>query len=157
MLNKRWVASGLLVLLASACTLDGGRSEDPKRRLTEYISRSFVVKAPGDRASLMPYLTGESKRRLVAWSDEQFRQAFIDTKRVFVKLAMREVKTVSSTEISITYELTYLDQSKGHDAKVTNRKLAHMVLEQGRWMIGEVRNIKELVEYRDGMTISLTP
>jgi len=128
-------------------------ADDPKKRLTEYISKSFAVKGAEDRKGLAEYLAGDARTRMTDWSDEQFRQAFIDSKRQFIKLAFREIKTLSPKEMNITYELTYLDQGKGHDAKVTNKKLCQMSLEKGKWFITDVRNIKELVEYRNEMSL----
>lgn len=127
--------------------------DDPKKRLNEYISKSFSVRQIQDRNQLADYLTGDARNRLHAWSDEQFKEAFIDSRRQFIKLAFREVKPTSGTEVSITYELTYLEQGRGSEAKVTNRKLAQMVKEQGKWVIKEVRNIKELIEYRNEMSL----
>ena len=69
-------------------------------------------------------------------------KAFIELKRQFLKLAFREVKQISPNAVSVTYELTYLDQGKGRDAKVTNKKFAQMLKEQGKWVVGSVRNIK---------------
>jgi hypothetical protein len=85
--------SGLLVF--SACSQFSQNSQEasePKRRLSDYISKSFAVSSEADRAQLLTYLTGDAKTRLAAWSDEQFRQAFIDSKRQFQKLLIREVK-----------------------------------------------------------------
>jgi hypothetical protein len=141
------------LLLASSCTKQEEISNDPKQRLKEYISRSFSVRSVQDRAELMGYLTGNAKSRLGAWSDDQFREAFIENKRQFIKISFPESKSVSPTEANITYELTYLDQSKGKDAKVMNKKLCNMVQEQGKWVISDVRNIKELIEYRNEMSL----
>jgi hypothetical protein len=143
----------LVVLLAmSSCTRDQQSNDDPKRRLNEYISLSFSAKGPGDREKLVSYLTGQAKTRLTAWSDDQFKQAFVDSKRQFLRLVFTEEKKVSPTEVNLTYELTYVDQGRGHDAKVTNKKLCQMVLDRGIWFIKDVSNIKELVEYRNEMT-----
>jgi hypothetical protein len=146
------------VSLLGACTPRQEGADDPKQRLNEYISRSFAVAGPQDRATLASYLTGEAKTRIQGWSDEQFRQAFIDSKRQFIKLAFKEMKAVSAKEVNITYELSYQSnysdaQGKPHDAKVTNRKLAQMVRENDQWMIADVRNIKELVEYKNEMSL----
>lgn len=146
-----------LFVMISGCTLGKEGSNDPKKRLNEYISRSFSVKSVQEREEMMGYLSGQAKTRLAAWSEDQFRQAFIDSKRTFVKLAFTEMKSRGPSETDITYELSYIDQARGQDAKVTNKKLCQMVLENGRWYIRDVRNIKELVEYKDGMDISLTP
>lgn len=128
-------------------------SNDPKRRLSDYVSSSFAVKSPSDKKLLLDFMTGDAKARLLSWSDDQFRQAFIDSKRQFLKLSFKDVKNVSPTETNITYELTYLDQAKGSNAKVTNKKLCEMVSEQGKWLIRDVRNIKELVEYQNEMSL----
>ncbi len=144
-----------LVLLAAAAGCNRGTTgpDDPRSRLQEYISKSFNAKADGDRKEMIGFLTGDAKTRLSSWSDEQFRQAFLDTKRQFLKLSFREVKNISANEAVVTYELVYLDQSKGRDAKVSNRKLAQMVRENGRWFISDVRNIKELIEYQNEIAL----
>ena len=147
-----WVALGV-VLAAAGCNGARQSPDDPKHRLNEYISKSFGVKGVDDRNALASFLTGQAKIRLYAWSDEQFRQAFVDSKRQFIKLVFTETKPVSADEVSITYELSYIDQGRGHDAKVTNRKLAQMVRENGKWMIRDVSNIKEMVEYRNEMSL----
>ncbi len=152
--HRRWVSIfAVLVLGLGACTSNKEDAGDPKAQLRGYISASFNARELSDRAKLMSFLTGTAKTRLAAWSDEQFQQAFIDSKRQFVKLLFREVKPLSPRETSITYELTYFDQNKGHDAKITNKKLAQLVNENGRWLITEVRTLKELVEYRNEMSL----
>ncbi|MDR3605932.1 MAG: hypothetical protein P4M08_00965 [Oligoflexia bacterium] len=142
-----------IMLISTSCTIKNDTGNDPKKVLQEYISRSFAVKSPSERQDLLTLLTSEAKSRLSAWSDDQFREAFIDSKREFVKLAFTEAKSVSPRETSVTYELSYIDHGKGHDAKVTQKKLAQMVQEQGKWLIADVKNIKELVEYKDEMTL----
>jgi len=153
----------ILGLVLFGCTQNSGGPEDPKHQLQEYISKSFSVTTEKDRTELAGYMIGDAKARLTSWSDEQFRQAFMDNKRRFLKLVFREVKPLSKTAVTITYELSYMDQGRGHDskdspkesggAKVTNKKLCHMVLDQGRWLIEDVQNIKELVEYTHEMSL----
>ncbi len=142
-----------LALIASACSRNGDVPNDPKKVLSAYISKSFSVKGAADRVELVSLLTREAKTRLSAWSDEQFRQAFIDNKREFVKLVFTEAKNSSPTETNITYELTYVDQSKGSGAKITQKKMAQLVQDQGKWMIADVQSIKELVEYKNEMAL----
>ena len=142
-----------LTLGLSACKQAQEGANDPKGRLQSYISKSFSVKKPEEKNELMGFLSGDARMRLASWSDEQFREAFVDAKREFVKLQFREVKPVSKTEVNITYELTYMDQAKAKDAKITNRKLCRMVLEEGSWRISEVKNIKELIEYKNEMSL----
>lgn len=129
--------------------------EGAQGALQEYISESFHIKNVGDRDRLLNLLTGMSKTRLAAWSPEQFMQAFFENKREFVKLLILEKKKLSSTEENITYELTYIDYGRvqgGQGVQVTNKKLCHVVNQQGKWLISEMHNIKELVEYKNEMT-----
>jgi len=143
----------ILLLALCSCTFNKKELDNPKKRLTDYVSISFSVKEPQDKSKLLAYLTGSAKNRLLAWSDEQFRLAFIEAKRQFIKLSIREIKPINKNEVNITYELTYLDQSKGSDARVTNRRTGEMVFENGNWFIREVHNIKELIEYKNEMSL----
>ena len=142
-----------LVVLGASCTPRASNEADPKQRLTDYIAISFSAKKEADREKLLDYLSGGAKNRLISWSDEQFKQAFVDSKRQFVKLAIREIKNISPTEANVTYELTYMDQTKGADARVTNKRMCEMVLDSGKWTIREVHNIKELIEYKNEMSL----
>jgi hypothetical protein len=147
------VLTAAILLSLTACTRDEKNANDPKQRLTDYISTSFSVHDTGDRAKLENYLTGGAKNRLVAWSEDQFRQAFVENKRDFIKLAIREVKPVTPNRTDITYELTYVDQGKGPDARVTTKRMCEMTLEDGKWFIREVKNIKQLIEYKNEISI----
>lgn len=141
------------LLSVSSCTRKDLPEGDPRRRLEDYVRTSFNVRDVGDREKLLGFLTAGAKNRLAAWSDEQFRQAFIDSKRQFLTLSIREVKSVSPSQTNLTYELSYVDQGRGNEARVTNKRMTEMVLEQGHWMIREVHNIKELVEYKNEMSL----
>ncbi len=141
------------VLMLASCDNGAKESNDPKMRLNEYISKSFGAKSLEDKNDLMSYLTGEAKSRLSAWSEDQFRQAFIDSKRQFLKLAYTEVKKISPDETDITYEISYMDKAKGNNVKVTNKKMSQLILEDGKWMIRDVHNIKELIEYQNEMSL----
>ena len=145
--------SVLLLILSSACSPQRSGGADPKSRLQDYISQSFAVSGAEDREVLSKFLLGPAKTRLAAWSDEQFRSAFLDNKRQFIKLVFSEVRNLSPREVSITYELTYLDQSKGHDAKVTHKKMAQLTQDRQQWFISDVRNLKELIEYNNEMAL----
>src|SRR5689334_10160257 len=105
---------GLLIalLIVWSCTRTFDPSRDPRRSLSDYISLSFSVKNIEDKSRLMVFLTADVKSRLAGWSEEQFREAFVESKREFIKLLFKEVKDVSPTEVEITYELSYLDHGK---------------------------------------------
>jgi len=156
MIARRSLAAGVVFFLLmgmSACTIGGKSGNDPRSRLNEYISKSFNARSLADKDAMLSYLTGDAKARLSAWSEDQFRQAFIDSRRQFLKLVFRDTRAVSPAETDITYEISYLDPSRGKSAKVTNRKMSEMVLEGGNWMIKDVHNIKELIEYRNEMSL----
>lgn len=155
---NRWLkgsAAVLLVMMAAACSRGGGSGADPKEVLADYIALTFSAQAPSDRTKLSQSLTGEAKSRLDAWSDAQFHLAFIEKKRKFIKLAYLEVKARGERETSITYELTYRDAQKASDVRVTQRKLARLTREgaQQPWKIAEVRNIRELIEFENEMSL----
>ena len=140
-------------VLGWGCSSRRQGANDPKSRLQDYISQSFAISGPQDREALSRFLIGPAKTRLAAWSDDQFRTAFLENRRQFVKLVFSEVRNLSPKEVNITYELTYLDQSKGHDAKVTHKKLAQLTHDRDQWYIAEVRNMKELIEYKNEMAL----
>jgi len=145
---------GLTILaLLISCSSSKTGAGDPKSRLQDYISHSFAVSSTKDRESLSRFLIGPAKTRLAAWSDEQFKSVFLNNKRQFVKLAVSEIRNLSPQSVNITYELTYLDQSKGHDAKVTHKKMAQLTRENTQWFISEVQNMKELIEYKNEMAL----
>lgn len=148
--KKGWIF--VLFVTLMSCTQTQQHGNDPKRRLTEYIERSFNVRTVEDKAGLLGYLSGEAKNRLASWSDEQFREAYIESKRKFDKLVFNEIKQLSPKETAITYVLTYTDK-RGSDVQITNKKLCKMTLENDKWLISEVRNIKELIEYKNEMSL----
>ena len=145
--------AALVLLVFSGCHSGSAPLPAPRQRLSDYISKSFNVSGPSDRNELLTYLTGDAKIKLQSWSDEEFRIEFLTKKRQFVKLTINEIKNISSEEMGITYELVYLDTAKGQGARITNKKLAQLKLESGKWMIAEVKSVKELVEYKNEMSL----
>jgi hypothetical protein len=141
------------VLIFAACKGSQTLPSDPKSRLEQYITKSFAVRQAEDRAVMAEFLTGEAKRRLTAWSDAQFLRAFVETKRTFDRLLIREKRTISATEVNITYEISYTEKIDDRVRRITNRKLANLIEEQGLWHIREVRNLSELVEFRDELSL----
>jgi hypothetical protein len=150
-------ALALIALVGSGCqNRGGGGADDPRGRLSEYVTESFAVKGPEGRAKLLTQLTGDAKTRLAAWSDEQFMEAFVDAKRIFRKLTILEIKEIEAgAKTNVTYELAYLTKSAdGHETRFTQRKMSTMVREGGGpWLIAEVRSLKELVEYQNEMSL----
>jgi hypothetical protein len=151
--QKILVVLAALACVASGCSKDTKNENDPKQRLTDYVHTSFSIHDTTERTKLESYLTGGAKNRLVAWSDDQFREAFVDSKRKDPKLAIREVKPVTANRTDITYELSYVDEAKGAGTRVTTKRMCEMTLEDGKWLIRDVKNIKELIEYKNEMSI----
>lgn len=148
---------GIIVVLFSQALISCNKKTElepgPSEKLRSYITKSFNVRSKDDRRVLESYLTGDARKRLVAWSDEQFLNVFVDRKRKFVNLIFKEVKEVSPTEVNITYELSFQEQGTQHKATVTNKKMSYLVKESGRWMIRDVRSIRELIEYDNEMSL----
>ena len=93
-------------------------------------------------------LTGDTKNRLVSWSDDQFMKAFMDAKKKFEGLKILETKKVNDHEVALTYELSYQEGAPEKAAQITQRKLGTVVQEDGgAWKIKEVRSIRESIEY----------
>lgn len=128
-------------------------TSDPKQTLSTYVDRSFKVNDPKDRDQLLELMTGDLRNRFGSWSDEQFKQGFIDNKRKYVKLSFRDQKQISANQISLTYELTYDDLTRQPATRVTTRRIATMQLSEKGWLIAEVKNIKELIEYQNELSI----
>lgn len=150
----RTLALAACMAILQGCSGSNDLSGSPERRLTEYISLSFSVDGTDDRPKLERYLTGEALERFRSWSEEEFKTALVASKREFGKISFQETKRISDSEVNLTYVLTYFDRSKGEGAKVTNKKLCHMVRgEDGYWYIRDVRNIKEMIEYRNEMSL----
>lgn len=143
----------VMLVLMVGCTPKNQTSTDSKQVLKDYITTSFSIKSLSERKELEKFLVGEAKTRISAWSEAQFYRAFIEVKREFGKLVFKETKDVSATEQNVVYELSYVDQSKGHDAKVTQKKMATLINKDGQWYIESVRNLKETVEFRNELAL----
>lgn len=136
----------LALCMLFACTqdvLDG----TPAKVLESYIQISFHASGVQDKRRMEDLLTGDTKNRLVSWSDEQFIKAFIDAKKKFQGLKTLETKKVNDHEVALTYELSYQEGPEDKTAQITERKLATIVKEDGSWRIKEVRSIRESIEY----------
>ncbi len=144
-----------LVLLSwVGCTPKEGTMQEPKDVLSSYITQSFAVASIADKAKMAEYLGGDAKIRLLAWSDEQFKSAFIDTKKKFVKLVILESKSINASKVALTYELSFVDESKGKEAKVTLKKMSELEKnDQGKWIIVNVQSLKEVIEFKDELSL----
>lgn len=143
----------LIMVVLFGCTTKQQPNGDPKQVIKEYIQKSFSIKTINERKDLEKFLVGEAKTRMSAWSEAQFYRAFVEVKREFGNLVFKETKDISPAEMNVVYELSYIDQNRGHDAKVTQKKMAKLVSQEGRWLIESVRNLKETVEFRNELAL----
>ncbi len=153
MLTKKLTLFIIISFVALGCFDKEQKDFQPKEVLEAYITKSFSIKTPEDKKDLIVFLGGEAKERLTLWSDEQFEEAFIDSKRKFKKLLFKETKKVSEEEVNIIYELSYSDNKDDGSVNVTYKKLCRLMLEDGAWKIFQVKNIKELIEYENEMSL----
>lgn len=144
--SRHGLIAALFVLSLSSCT-PNVIDNTPAKALESYIQISFSAKSAEDKKKMQELLTGDTLARLVAWSDEQFEKAFIETKKKFDGLKILDNKRVTENEVVLTYELAYKEGPADKNAQITQRKLATVVLESGAWKIKEVRSIRESIEY----------
>ena len=142
------------VLSFAACTENLGDSS-PAKVLESYVQTSFNATQIADKKKMEELLTGDSKTRLQAWSDEQFMKAFVDSKKVFKGLKVLESKKVSDQEVALTYELSYQEGPADKLAEITERKLCTIIQVDGGWRIKEVRSIRESIEYLRDLPLNL--
>jgi hypothetical protein len=143
---KSFGAAALGLCLLFACTphvLDG----TPAKVLENYIQISFNVTSVEDKSRMEALLTGDTKNRLVSWSEDQFMDAFVKNRKKFLGLKTLETKKVNDQEVALTYELSFQEGPPEKTARITQRKLATIVEEGGSWRIKEVRSIRESIEY----------
>ncbi len=151
--RKSWFIALFPLAVLAGCSGKSASFADPKGLLRDYISESFSAESLKDRDALLRYLTGAARNRLAAWSDQQFSDAFIKSRRQLIKLEFVDFKESEPETVGITYELTYLDQGRGQDTKVIQKKIAQLVRRDQRWYISEVKNLKEMIEYKNEMSL----
>lgn len=155
---NRTIILGVLVFAGFACVSPQNSKEGPQKVLSEYVTKSFAVKNVSDKALLMQYTTGEVKKALNELDEKSFNTAFIHTKREFKSLKIKDERQVSEGKYSITYELTYNAESapitgtEPQKDEITNKKTAIFEMQDGKWLISEVRSIKTLIDHKNDIT-----
>lgn len=157
-----WTKTLAVAALASVMACTGGNkggAETPQRVLSEYVSRSFAVKAPVEKSKLLELTTGEVKKAIEQLDEAAFRSYFIDSKRDFLGLKVKDERKVGDGQYSITYELSYMSRglpvatsAEPSVDRVTNKKHALFVNQDGKWLISEVKNLKTLIEHQNEMS-----
>ncbi len=135
-----------------ACT-PGSDEKTPVKVLENYVEASFHATGPSDKKKMESLLTGDTKLRLEAWSEEEFRKQFVEKRKTFKELKVLENRAVSPTEVILVYELAYLEGPKEKEVRITQRKLGTLVRVGDEWKIKEVRNIRESIEYLEELSL----
>jgi hypothetical protein len=150
--NRIFQGWGCGILMVSAC-VGGPEESTPVKVLEHYVQASFHAMGVQDKKVMESLLTGDTKARLEAWSEEQFKKAFIDERKTFKELRILENRKVSASEVILVYELSYQQGPKEKEVRITQRKLGTLVREQQDWKIKEVRNIRESIEYLEELSL----
>lgn len=127
-------------------------SGTPQAVLTDYIQKSFNIKNTADKTNLIKMTVGEVKNILENLSDEEFARTFINVKKEFISLKIRDERRLSDERHSITYEITYLKHIQDSDNKVTIKKHAVFEKKDGTWLIAEVKNLKTFIEHQNELS-----
>lgn len=143
-----------IIVVAAGCSKSVDKAS-PQGTLSDYVSRSFGAKSAGDKSRLIELTTGQVRDALQELDEAAFKASFIDTKKEFVSLKIRDERKLEENKYSITYELTYTHASGDSKDKITNKKHAIFVNDGGKWLITEVRNLKTFIEHQSEMSIDL--
>ena len=139
-----------VVVFGSSCTSNKVTGTNtPQKVLSDYVARSFSVQGVPEKPKLLELATGEVKETLEKMSDAEFRAYFVDSKREFTGLKVRDERKISEDRYSITYELSFNSKTAESFDKITNKKSALFVQKDSKWLISEVKNIKTLIEHQN--------
>jgi hypothetical protein len=144
---KNILGAWCLIAFLGACTTTPAGESTPTKVLETYIKVSFGARGLEDKKRMEELLTGDTRNRLIAWSDDQFTKAFVDSRKRFMGLKILESKKVSEEEVALTYELSFQEGVPQKAANITQKKLCAVVREGDVWKIKEVRSIRESIEY----------
>ncbi|MEW6055867.1 MAG: hypothetical protein AB1540_04560 [Bdellovibrionota bacterium] len=143
----------LILVGAIGCSTKSQMKDSPQKTLSDYVSRSFAIKNPEEKRTLLEFTTGKVKSTLEKLDDGSFKAHFIDKKREFISLKVKDERALGEGKFSVTYELTYLTKSSESENKITNKKHAVFVKEDGKWLISEVQNLKTFIEHENEMSL----
>jgi len=146
---KGFVLSIAALTLVSGCHFGKKEEGSPQRILSDYVSRSFAVKDFGEKSRLVELTTGEVKEILDRLDEAAFKETFVDSRREFVHLKIKDERQLEPGKYSITYELAYVTKCDENVDKVTNKKHAVFVNEEGKWRISSVQNLKTFIEHQN--------
>lgn len=154
-MSRKKLGLGFVIILLSvfsACT-KSQKAGSPVAILGDYVTKSFAVKSVQDKPKLMELTTGKVHEILEKMDDSSFNKNFIDEKKEFLSLKIKDERTLADNRYSVTYELSYMDKTGNSTAKVTTKKHAIFAQPEGHWLIDEVQTLKTLIENQNEMSL----
>jgi hypothetical protein len=139
-----------MALVPVAC-ISPNLETTPGKVLETYVRISFEATGLQDKMKMEELLTGDTRERLHAWSDEEFEKTFLHSGRKFQGLKILDTKRIHDREMALTYELSFDEGPLDRPARVTQKKLCTVVKEEQGWRIKEVRSLRESIEFEKGL------
>ena len=148
----------ITIFIIAGCSYQERRHDDPVLVLRDYIASSFAIKSYKDKRYMLSYLKGDALKKLKALSSAEFNEQFVNQRRTFLKLKILSEEKLNKDKFKIQYELSYINLPESNNPistenKVTNRKSATIIKKDNKWYINEVKNVTQLIEFKDEMTI----
>lgn len=142
----------LFTSLLAGCNIRKPSLNSPQAVLSEYVTLSMSMKSLSEKVKLLKLTSGDARKMLENLDEEKFRAFFLDTRREFVSLKIRDERDLAPTRHTITYEITYKSHSPNSDDLITLKK--HAVLDRidGSWLISEVQNLKTNIEHENALS-----
>ena len=136
----------LLVISCTRKTLD----KSPQNTLSDYVTQTFAIQSSSDKQKLLEFTTGEVRKTLDNLDSNEFVRNFIEQKKQFISLKIKEERRLSENRRSITYEISYLNQIS--NARITIKKLALFEKQGEKWLVSEVKNVKTFIDHQNELS-----
>ena len=131
----KWIFPLLLILVS--CNQD---HQDPESALKSFIETRIgnVV----SREQILEKVTGKMKQSLENISEEEFKK-FSDLRNINKGSFRVLSKSCQKNTCFLTYSVSYNTNKNGeHTFSTEVKKIAELAIENGRWLISDVTNIK---------------
>ncbi len=126
-----------LLFLVTSCMEDSSSPEAALKNFVEARMGNVVT-----REYVLERTTGTMKQSLENISDEEFAK-FADLRNVEKNSFKVITKSCQEKKCFLTYSVSYLTKEKDASKYTSEvKKIAEVLLEDGKWLIAEVSNIK---------------
>ena len=125
------------LFLLTGCLEDNSSPEAALKNFVEARMGNVVT-----REYVLERVTGTMKQSLVNISDEEFAK-FADLRNVEKNSFKVISKSCQEKKCFLTYSVSYLTKNKETSAYTSEvKKIAEILMEDGKWLIADVSNIK---------------